>query len=230
MNRSYFFWMIFIVLFCVFITYSSLWKVDTPALSASQEGFSSHPIAPFPSYISGVGIVEASSDNISIGTPINRIVDKVWVTVGTEVKKGDILFTLENEDLKADLVMRQLAHQIALAKIQKLKAVPRKEDVRAAEAALKNVDVELNEARNQYEMVEGLQDSRAISQQEINRRRYHLEQVEARREESEAHLNKVKAGTLQSDIDIAYLESQQAKANVGPYSNRYSTHDHSLSP
>ena len=41
-----------------------------------------HPLAPFHSYISGVGVVEASSDNISIGTPINRIVEKVLVKVG----------------------------------------------------------------------------------------------------------------------------------------------------
>lgn len=214
MNRNYFFWITLIVLASTFLTFSSIWEDEKTSVKPLQEGFNTHPIAPFPSYISGVGVVEASSDNISIGTPINRIVDQVFVHVGMEVKKGDVLFKLENDDLKSDLVMRQLAYEIALAKIERLKALPRQEEVMAAEATLKNAQVELNQAWDQYQMVEGLQDSRALSRQEINRRRFNYEQAEAHWQEAKANLSKVQAGTWQPDIDIAYLLSQQAKANV----------------
>ena len=46
------------------------------------------PKAPFSTYIFGVGLVEASSGNIYIGSPVSRIVEKVLVTVGQRVKKG----------------------------------------------------------------------------------------------------------------------------------------------
>lgn len=191
-----------------------MWETTKSSMSLPQEQVIPHPSIPFRSYISGVGIVEASSDNIFIGTPMNRIVDKVLVTVGTEVKKGDVLFKLEDNDLKADLIMRQLSSEIALAKLKKLEALPRSEDILASEAALKNIQVELNQAQNQYEMVQGLQDSRALSQQEINRRHFSYEQAEARWQEAEAKLNKIKAGTWEPDLRIAYLEVQQAQTNV----------------
>lgn len=215
MNRNYFFWLVLIVFLCIFLTFFSIWETAKPSHPVPPpEQFSFHAIAPFHSYISGVGIVEASSDNISISTPVNRIVNKVYVAVGKEVHKGDILFTLEDNDLQADLAIRQFAYEISLAQLQKLEELPRQEDLMAARASFKNAQIALNESKHQYEMVQGLQDSRALSMQEINRRRFNYEQAEARWEEAQANLNKIKAGTWQPDLAIARLESAQSKANV----------------
>lgn len=190
-----------------------MWQTTKPP-APPPEVLTPHPIAPFQSYISGVGVVEASSDNISIGTPVNRIIEKVAVHVGQEIKKGDVLFTLENQDLQADLETRQVDYEIAKSKLEKMKALPRREDVVAAEAALRNVQIELDQAQNQYEMVQGLQSSRALGQQEINRRHFSYEQAQARRQEAQANLTKVKAGAWKPDLDIAFLEIKQAKTNI----------------
>lgn len=213
MGRHYFFWVLFITFLCVFLTFYSMWQTVKPP-APPPEVLIPHPIAPFKSYISGVGIVEASSDNISIGAPINRIVDKVFVKVGQEVKKGDILFTLENQDLQADLAARQVDYEIAKSKLQKMKDLPRHEDIAAAEAALKSARVELEQAQNQHQMVQGLQDSRALSQQEINRRRFSYEQAQAHWQEAQANLNKVKAGAWKPDLEIAFLEIQQTEVGI----------------
>lgn len=53
------------------------------------------PKSPFVHSIAGAGIIEASSDNISIGSPFNEIVEEVAVVEGDKVKKGDILFKLD---------------------------------------------------------------------------------------------------------------------------------------
>src|ERR1700726_2885062 len=59
--------------------------------------------APFSSYIFGPGIVEASTENIAIGTPVSGIVTAVYVKWGDRVRTGDPLFTIESSDLKAQL-------------------------------------------------------------------------------------------------------------------------------
>lgn len=212
MNRHYFLWILFIALLSVLLIFYSLWESAKPP-NFPETSSIHHPLVPFKSYISGAGIVEASSDNISIGTPVNRIVEKVLVNIGQQVKKGDILFILEHQDLQAELAARKVDEDIAKAKLQKIEALPRREDLAAAEAALRNAQVELNQAQNQYEMVQGLQDSRALSQQEINRRRFSYEQAQARWQESQSHLMKIQAGTWKPDLTIASLEVQQAKAS-----------------
>lgn len=213
MNRHYFLWIILITILCVFLIFYAMWETIKPSIPPT-EAISTHPLAPFKSYISGVGIVEASSNNISIGVPVNRIVEKVLVHVGQEVKKGEVLFTLENQDLQADLTARKVDYEIAKAQLQKMKEFPRTEDVAAAQAALKNTQIELDQAQNQYEMVQALQDSRALSQQEMNRRRFNYEQAKARMQEAQANLNKVTAGTWKPDLEIAELQVEQAKASV----------------
>lgn len=216
MNRYYFFWIILIALLSMFFTFFYIWQdIKPPPLpSPSEEKLQAHPLSPFSSYISGVGIVEPSSDNISIGTPINRIVEKVWVQVGMTTKKGDILLQLEDQDLQADLAARHATYQIALAKLKKLEALPRQEDLIAAEADLKAVQIDVNQAKDQYDRVQGLQDSRALSQQEIDRRRFNYEQADAKWQQAQAHLNKIKSGTWKPDLEIAQLEVQEAKVNI----------------
>lgn len=61
------------------------------------------PVAPFASYITGSGIVEAATGNIAIGTPIAGIVADVLVTWGEPVVVDQPLFRLDARDLEAEL-------------------------------------------------------------------------------------------------------------------------------
>ncbi len=58
-------------------------KTQPPAKPVSDP-----PRSPFPKKISGSGIVEASTRNISIGSHVPGIVARVFVTVGKRVKAG----------------------------------------------------------------------------------------------------------------------------------------------
>src|SRR3981081_983690 len=58
---------------------------------------------PYTSYIFGPGIVEASTENIAIGTPVSGIVTAVYVKWGDRVRTGDSLFTIDSSDLQAQL-------------------------------------------------------------------------------------------------------------------------------
>jgi HlyD family secretion protein len=63
------------------------------------------PTPPYEHFIYGSGLIEASSQNISIGTPFNEIITKIFVVEGDFVKQGDILFTLDLRAFEADLAV-----------------------------------------------------------------------------------------------------------------------------
>lgn len=171
------------------------------------------PKSPFKEYISAVGVVEASSENISIGVPLNRIISKVFVTVGMNVKKGTPLLQLDDRDLVAELQTQEAAYEIALARWQKLKELPRLEDVAIGHAEYDRTEAEYQQAKSQYEMTQGLR-NHAISQEEVNRRLFAYQQADAKRQQALANLNKIKAGTWGPDLEIARLEVERAKSNV----------------
>src|SRR3974390_756192 len=65
------------------------------------------PVSPYAHAVGAEGLVEASSENISIGTPLSDVVIEVPVVVGHKVKAGETLFRLDDRQLQADLATRR---------------------------------------------------------------------------------------------------------------------------
>lgn len=63
--------------------------------------------APYTSYIGGAGLVEASNDNISLGTSLPGIVKSVSAKVGDRVTAGQPLFQIDDREQRADLKVKQ---------------------------------------------------------------------------------------------------------------------------
>lgn len=214
MNRGYFKWIVMLALACVAIIVAFFLTTKKDVQDSASSQIVPQLYSPFPLYISAVGIVEASSGNIYIGSPVNRVVDKVEVKVGQKVKEGDILFRLESHDLEADLAARLIDYQNAQANLKKLEALPRAEDVAVAMAQLNSTKAGLDQAKSQYQRVEGLQNSGAMSQEEIARRKYALDEAQAKVQQAQADLEKTKAGAWLPDLEIARLQVLQSKALV----------------
>lgn len=212
MNRKYFFVIAIIAAACFAFILSS---IHTKGKNETEsEVVVAPPVSPFKTSIVGVGIVEPSNESIFIGSPLNRIIEKIKVKVGERVKKGDILFELENSDLKAELQAQKIAYEVARQKLTRLKELPLPTDVAPAEAVLKMAEVELGQAKAQYDMVKELPDLRAISQEENNRRRFNLGEAEAKVQQAQADLARIKAGASKQDLAIAELEMEQVKAGL----------------
>lgn len=212
MSRNYFFFIVLVAIGCLVLIFVSLGKdIDTPL---TKDPLIPPPYSPYEANISGAGVVEASSDNIYIGSPLSRVINRIYVKVGSHVKKDDVLFSLEDKDLQANLLVEKAAYKSAVAKFNRLKAFPRPEDLAMAEASVRNAAVELESAKNQYEMILKLPDPRAISEEEKQRRRFNYEASQAKMEQVQADADKIKAGTWKPDLEISQLEIQQAKANV----------------
>lgn len=214
MHRKYFIGIVIATIAAIILIAIMMWQdAHTPILAPKTQA-AQRPLSPFKSYISGVGIVEPSSGNVFIGTPVNRMVEKIEVSVGQKVKEGDVLFRLESRDLQSDLAARTIAYDDAEAKLKKLESLPRQEDVEAAQALLKVAEVELEQAKSQYDRVEGLQQTRAMSGEEIHRRHFAAEQAQAKLQQRQADLDKTKTGAWLPDLEIARLQVLQAKAEM----------------
>jgi RND family efflux transporter MFP subunit len=75
------------------------------------------PQSPYHSSVAGSGIVEASTENISLGTQIPGIVSKIFVEIGSNVKAGDPLFKIDDRSLLAELNIRRATVQVAEAQL-----------------------------------------------------------------------------------------------------------------
>lgn len=148
--------------------------------------------APFAFYISGAGIVEAASRNIGVATPISGVITEVPIRAGDRVAAGSVLFRLDGRDLQAQLVVRQAAVLSAQAKV--------------AEAA-----AQLADYQNQLYLAEGITDRRAISVEELAKRRFAVQLYEAKQRSAQADLVQTRA---QVDETRANLDRLVVRAPV----------------
>lgn len=170
--------------------------------------------APFRSSIAGAGIIEASTQNIAIGTPVPGIVTRVLVRGGSTVKADDPLFKLDDRDLQAELAVRRAALQTAQENLVRLMHMPRQEDVPPVEARVKEAEAVLADTKNQLAMAESVADRRAISQEDMSRRRFAVQGAEARLAAARAQLSLLKAGAWKHDVNIVKAEVAAAQAHI----------------
>ncbi len=168
----------------------------------------------FANRISGAGLIEASTQNIAIGTLIAGVVSDVHVVVGAKVKKGDPLFKIDDRDRRADLAVRQAQLQASKARLQRLREQPRAEDIPPAEARVREAQAALTDSENLLRLATQLTDKRAIAEEEVERRRMSVEANRARHEQAEANLALLKAGAWKADVLVAGAELEQVDAVV----------------
>jgi HlyD family secretion protein len=75
------------------------------------------PQSPYHASVSGSGIVEASTENISIGTQIAGIVSQIFVQIGSNLKAGDPLFKIDDRSLLAEAEIQRATVQVAEAQL-----------------------------------------------------------------------------------------------------------------
>jgi HlyD family secretion protein len=193
----------------------ALWTV----VSSSQPIPAAPPVAqpaqaPFASFVAGAGIIEASTENIAMGTPVSGVVTEIFVTVGQAVTAGDPLFKLDDRNLQAELAVRQTALLQAKEKLARLKSMPRPEEVPEAAARVKEAEAASADANNQLALAESVRDRRAISEDQLLRRGYAVQVAEAKLAQARAQLALLKAGSWKPDIEVARAEVAAAEAQL----------------
>lgn len=152
------------------------------------------PQAPYPIFVAGSGIIEASSENIAIASPLSGVIEEVFVKAGDVIKVGQALFQLDDRDIKAEI-------QVRSAQVEKARAA-------------------LEDAKTQLSIYKNVNDLRAITKGELLKRESAVSVAAAGLAEAEALLSAANTTlermTVRSTINGEILQS---KARVGEFAS-----------
>lgn len=168
--------------------------------------------SPFGKGVAGAGLVEAQTENISVGTNLSGIVTVVYAKVGQKVRKGDKLFKLDDRALKAEWRVREAAVESAAAQLRKLQQMPRPEEVPALEARLAEMRANLADQLDLAQRARRLYSTRAISHEERNHRDQASTMAREQVRKAEADLSLMKSGAWKPDLTVAEASVEQAQA------------------
>lgn len=179
----------------------------------------SPPVNGFSRAVSGTGLVEPSSESISIGAPVSGLVTAVFVKVGQAVRAGDPLFQLDDRALRAEVSVRRAAVESVRQKQARLASFPRAEEVEPIVAQVREAEASLAEQRAQLARREAVKDPRVVTEDELERRRFAVRTAEARLEAAQAQLRLIRAGSWVADkqvlaTDLSLAEAELAKAEA----------------
>ena len=152
--------------------------------------------APFSSYIFGPGIVEASTENIAIGTPVSGIVATIYVTWGEQVKKGAPLFKIDSRDLEAQLVP-------ANAKVNEVEA-----QLSSPRANINQAKETLAKAENHLRIGESLVPGVSISAEDLANRRLDVSIDKAALNAAEAQLQQINTQIASAKALVQQIQDQ----------------------
>jgi HlyD family secretion protein len=167
-------------LFGVFEVFSS--NKPTPVAQAAAEPATS----PYASFIAGAGIVEAKSQNIAIGASLAGLVKSVKVKVGDRVKLGDSLFLIDDRAALAELAVREA-------------------DLARARAAVGEAEAGVKDAATLQRLAEAIEDRRAISVEELDRRRNATLIAKRRLDSARAQVQQAEAAVKASKTTLELL-------------------------
>lgn len=157
--------------------------------------------APFEAYIGGSGLVEAASNNISIGASVGGVVHEVHVEAGETVAAGQPLFQTDPREASAEIAVKAATLEKARASFAEAKA-------------------SLKDYATQYGIVRGVTDRRAVSTDEVEKRRNAWELAKAKVESARADVAVAEAGlgaartTLERLTVRAPIDGQVLQVNV----------------
>jgi multidrug efflux pump subunit AcrA (membrane-fusion protein) len=157
---------------------------------------------PFSSYIFGPGIVEASSENIAIGTAVSGIVTAIYVKWGDRVRRSDALFKVDNRDLEAQLLPMA-------AKVKEMQA-----QLPAVTAKVNEAKANLEKVENRLKVGEGLEPSVSISVEDLANRRYDVGIDRAILASVEAQVEQAKTQVASTEAQVEQVKSQIASAKA----------------
>jgi multidrug resistance efflux pump len=165
-------------------------------------------------FIGAIGVSEPPGEAIEIGAQVGGIVTAVAVDLGDTVAAGDVLLTVDDRAAASAVALRRSQVAVAEAELARRRTeVPvRRADVRTAEAQLASAraavtaaEADLADRRNQLRIVQAVDDPRAIAAEEIDRRRFAVDQAAARLGTAQAGVAEAEAGLTRRQADLEQL-------------------------
>lgn len=150
------------------------------------------PQSPYKEFVAGSGLIEASTENIAIGTTVPGVVARIYVEIGSAVKAGQPLFTIDDRTQLAEISLR--------------------------DAAVKVAEAQLADARDSLAFTEHLTDKSIVSEEDTTKRRNNVRIAEAQLAQARIMLasaaTELDKLTVRAPVDGRVL---QLKIHLGEY-------------
>ena len=157
--------------------------VRTQPVREVTEPVSAPPASSFTDTVAAVGLIEASTEHISVGTPLSGVVTEVLVTLNQSVRAGTPLFRLDTRALQASLAV----HESQLT---------------AARARQATAQCQVEDLNDRLERSLKLRSSTVISEDELIRTRFALKVSQARVVEAQAEVAVAEASAASVRTEI----------------------------
>lgn len=115
-------------------------------------------ISEFNNKIAGLGIVEANSRNINLGSFLPGIISKINVKEGDYIKTGQVIFTLDQRSAMSEVRIKE-------------------KSLLVAESKLKYAEIELADKEDSLSRAKGLKSGHTISKEELQNRHFAFEKA-----------------------------------------------------
>ncbi len=158
-----------------------------------------------PNAIEASGNIEAT--NVIVSSKVNGEIKKILYDEGQFVNEGDTVMLIDHETLQLQLDQAEAGVESAKAQLNLLKNGARKEDVKQAEEAVKQAQVNYDLAEKDKERMENLKESNSISQNQYDNALAKFELSQAQLKSSKENLAKLKNFARPEEL-------QQAEANL----------------
>lgn len=161
------------------------------------------PRSAFASTIAAVGLIEPSSEIISIGSARSGVVEALYVKVGDEVKKDQPLLKLRTRELEAERAVAQAAVLQAEAQVKSARS-----QVGVAQAQVEVAKAELAQSKRLLAFAEEVKDSRVLSDEERTQRAMAVATHQAKLSSAEAGVTAAEAGIATAEAALAEAKSK----------------------
>ena len=158
------------------------------------------------------GNIEATEADVGFKIP-GRIVSRFYEE-GDWVEKGKVLAKLDDEDLRQRLDLARATLMSAQARLSKLLAGSRPQELKEAEANLHQAQFDLGNKEIQYERMKALLERRVISKEAFDNAETSYKVAKAALQIATENYQLVKEGPRREDIEDARAQVDQARVSL----------------
>lgn len=137
---------------------------------------------------------------------------ELLVQEGDEVKKGDILVRMDDEQIRLQVAQAKATLDSAQASLEKVQAGARPQEISQAEAAMRQAKINLDSAEENYLRMEKLFSEGAVSEQQYDQAKGQYEIAESQYQSANESYKLVMEGASQPDIRVVEAQVRQAQS------------------
>ncbi|BAH06045.1 efflux RND transporter periplasmic adaptor subunit [Clostridium kluyveri] len=155
-----------------------------------------------------------AKEEVSVSPKSPGKVKTLNVKVGSTVKSGETLFTLDSDSLQAQLKQQQASIDSAKANLNKTKSSGVEQQVVQAQQAVDSAKISYDDAQSSYNRTESLYSSGAASKQELDTAKTKLDSASVTLSSAQQNLSLIQQKIGPESVAVAQAQVTQAQAAV----------------